>query len=134
MIATNLARVIAGNQVVHLLDCDVEDPNDHRFFNLEGANETPVELPLPEVDMDLCDLCGLCSDSCAFNAISVLGENVLVFSELCHSCGLCAYICPRGAITEYPRTLGYLLEGESDGMRFTGGELNPGEPLAPLII
>ncbi|MFO7942008.1 MAG: ATP-binding protein [Bacillota bacterium] len=133
-VATNLARVIAAEHAVHLLDCDVEGPNDHLFLHLENPTETTVEVPLPEVDMDLCDLCGLCSDSCAFNAISVLGQNVLVFSELCHSCGLCAYICPRGAITEHPRTLGYLLEGESDGIRFTGGELNPGEPLAPPII
>ncbi|MFP4200178.1 MAG: P-loop NTPase [Clostridia bacterium] len=133
-VATNLARVIAGDHRVHLLDCDVEGPNDHLFLNLENPTETPVEVPLPEVDMESCDLCRLCSDSCAFNAISVLGENVLVFSELCHSCGLCAYICPRGAITEYPRTLGYLLDGISEGIRFTGGELQPGEPLAPPVI
>ena len=133
-VATNLARLLSANAEVHLLDCDVEGPNDHLFFDFDPTEQEPVEVPLPKVDLERCDGCGVCSDACTFNAISVLGEKVLVFPELCHSCGVCAYVCPRDAVSEEPRTIGVLTHASVGTMIFTGGELFPGEPLAPPII
>ncbi len=133
-VATNLARIMAYERDTHLVDCDVEGPNAHHFFTLESTQRSPVHVPVPHIDLSHCDLCGVCSDACAFHAISVLADTALVFPELCHGCGVCAYICPRNAITERPRTIGSVLEATCDGMAFTGGSLNPGEPMPPPII
>ncbi len=133
-VATNLARVLSKRGRVHLLDCDVEGPNDHLFLHIEEANTRDVTIPLPEVDPEVCNGCGLCADACQFNAIALLGDTVLVFSELCHSCGVCGYLCPTGAITERPRIIGTITTGTAGELEFVGGSLNPGEPLAPPII
>jgi MinD superfamily P-loop ATPase len=58
------------------------------------------------VDEERCTSCRVCSEACAFGAITVIGSSVLVFPELCHSCGACALFCPESAIREEGRTTG----------------------------
>lgn len=57
-----------------------------------------------QVDTEMCDGCGLCEDTCSFNAISGTsidgGRNVaMVDSVKCYGCGLCRNSCPQGALT-----------------------------------
>ena len=52
-----------------------------------------------------CTLCGKCAEVCAFNAIAIIKQTVLVFPELCHGCGACSYMCPEKAICEVSVTL-----------------------------
>jgi MinD superfamily P-loop ATPase len=133
-VAVNLALAQSQKEQLQLLDCDVEEPNSHIF--LKPVFEPPEKafIPVPEVDDEKCTYCGRCKEVCAFNAIAVIKENVLVFSELCHGCGGCAYFCPEGAITEDPRPIGIVESASVSGLRFIHGRLNPGEAMAPPLI
>ena len=131
-VAASLARVAGG---VTLLDCDVEEPNLHLFF--EDAEQAPAEVvtvPLPEVDEARCDSCGECARFCEFKALAVLAGRVLVFPELCHSCGGCKLVCPRQAIREVPRRIGVIETRRARGVRLLQGRLDVGVPTAPPLI
>ncbi len=134
-VATNLAAFLAALRPVQLLDCDVEEPNCHLFLPLDKKRRREeVTVFVPEVDEAKCDRCGRCAASCRFNAISVLGDHVLVFPELCHSCGVCSYVCERDAISEVGRALGFLRGGSAGDVVFWGGDINPGEAMAEPVI
>jgi len=130
-IAINLALSL-GN--VHFLDCDVEEPNAHIFLKPEITHTERVNIPVPKVNKDRCTYCGKCAEVCAYNAIAVIKENVLLFSELCHGCGGCSLLCPEDAIEEIDRPIGILEKGKANSILFTHGKLNLGEALAvPLV-
>jgi MinD superfamily P-loop ATPase len=132
-VAVNLA-LVQDRKELQFLDCDVEEPNAHIFLKPDlKANET-VSIPVPEVDENKCSFCGRCAEICAFNALVVLKENIMVFSELCHGCGGCAYFCPENAIAEIPRGIGTLEKGTASGFDFLHGRLNPGEAMSPPLI
>jgi len=131
-IATNLA--VALGRGVNLLDCDVEEPNDHIFIQPEINYTERVSLKVPEVDMDKCTLCGQCQDICQFQAIVVVGKTVLTFDELCHSCGGCVEVCPEDAITERDREMGVFESGHKDSLEFSHGRLFVGQVMAVPVI
>lgn len=131
LVAINLALSAKADQ---LLDCDVEEPNDHLFLDLTELKNEAVKILVPEIDEEKCTYCRKCAEFCQFNALFVAGESAMVFNELCHSCGGCKLICPEGAITEKQRTLGNLFIGKADNMELVYGELNIGEAIAVPII
>ena len=131
-IAANLAAVLA--EKAQYLDCDVEEPNGHLFLRPNIEHSEPVSVPVPKVDLEKCDFCGKCAEFCQFNAIAVLGKNILTFPELCHSCGGCKLICPKEAISEIPKEIGKLEKGMAGEVEFVHGHLRIGEAMAvPLI-
>lgn len=133
-VAVNLALSLAAHQSVQLVDCDVEEPNDHIFLHFRADQVRSVGKLLPRVDENLCTYCGKCAEVCEFKAIAIIGNKVLVYNDLCHGCGLCAMVCPTGAITETPHELGIIESGEADGFQFARGVLNIGEVMATPII
>jgi MinD superfamily P-loop ATPase len=130
------------------LDCDVEEPNAHLFLNPTIERREEVGILIPEVDYDKCTFCGRCAEVCAYHAIAVVKQNVLVFPELCHGCGSCTLNCPEEAIHEVLNVTGVIEEGralinaqftmansqESRGIRFAHGILNIGEAMAVPVI
>lgn len=135
-IAVNLALVIAGekDKNVRFLDCDVEEPNAHLFLKPNITNRELVTIPIPEIDDSKCTYCGKCAQVCAFNALAVTKNKVLVFPELCHGCGACSLLCPEKAINEVGKVIGVVEEGKADSIKFLDGRLNIGETIAPPII
>jgi len=133
-VAVNLAISLATHQSVQLVDCDVEEPNDHIFLHFRADQVRSVEKLLPQVDENLCTYCGKCAEACEFKAIAIIGDKILVYNDLCHGCGLCTMVCPTGAITETPHELGVIELGEADGLQFARGVLNIGEAMATPII
>jgi MinD superfamily P-loop ATPase len=153
-VAVNLALSIAADvqggakSDVLLLDCDVEEPNAHLFLNPTIERREEVGILVPEVDYDRCTFCGRCAEVCAYHAIAVVKQNVLVFPELCHGCGSCTLNCPEEAIHEVLNVTGVIEEGqalinaqwpiansqESGGIRFAHGILNIGEAMAVPVI
>ena len=131
-VSTNLALSISEN--IQFLDCDVEEPNAHIFIKPEMRESHVVNILIPQVDQLKCGLCGKCQEVCAFNAIAVLKEEVLVFPEICHGCGSCTYFCPQGAINEINKELGFIEMGKRGDMLFIHGRLNIGSAIAPPII
>jgi MinD superfamily P-loop ATPase len=73
-VATNLAVSIETD--VQILDCDVEEPNAHLFIHPDIEEVKTITTPVPEVDMEKCNLCGKCGEICQFKAIVVLAEMV----------------------------------------------------------
>jgi MinD superfamily P-loop ATPase len=135
-VATSLALFLSGMkpQAVQFLDCDVEEPNAHIFLKPEIRERRSVNLPVPQIDFEKCTFCGECAKVCAYNAIVVLRNEVLTFTELCHGCGGCTLLCPENAISESQREIGVLEEGSAGSMRFIQGRLNVGEPMATPLI
>jgi MinD superfamily P-loop ATPase len=131
-VAVNLARV-AGAQVC-LLDCDVEEPNDHLFLRGTKTGEEVVSIPVPQVDEERCDGCGECGKFCAYHAIVSFGAAPLIFPEMCHGCGGCAQICPRWAIREVPRRIGVVESLQAQDITLIQGRLDIGRSMAPPLI
>ncbi len=131
LVAVNLALAVKADQV---LDCDVEEPNDHIFLNPVNTWSEKVEILVPEIDEMKCSYCRKCAEFCQYNALFVVGETAMVFKELCHSCGGCTLICPEKAITEKPRDIGEILIGTAEDIELVYGKLNVGEAIAVPVI
>jgi MinD superfamily P-loop ATPase len=133
-VATSLALTISELSPI-VLDCDVEAPNAHLFLEPDFDKRQEVSVPIPEVDENRCNGCGVCAEVCQYHAIVSIAGKVLVFPQLCHGCGSCTLNCPEEAITEFPRPLGVLEAGPAmAGIRFARGVLNIGEPMAVPVI
>jgi len=152
-VAVNLALSIVadgqGNAKSDLLflDCDVEEPNAHLFLKPTIERREEVGILIPEVDYDKCTFCGRCAEVCAYHALAVVKQNVLVFPELCHGCGSCSLNCPEEAIHEVLNVTGVIEEGQAVAnpqspipnsqnlsIRFAHGILNIGEAMAVPVI
>ena len=134
--AVNLAEALSKRgDKVRLLDCDVEEPNDHLFVHPEFTEEHDVEVPKPVWDSSRCIGCGKCAEHCNYNAIAVVKSKVLIFNELCHSCGVCSYVCPENALSERNAVIGKVQAccGRKP-FAFAHGLLNVGEALAPNVV
>lgn len=130
-VSVNLACV--GEKAAYV-DCDVEEPNGHLFLNPNITEKFPVTVMVPEVDEDQCTGCRKCADFCKYNALALIQNKLLVFSEVCHSCGGCILICPEKAVTEKERAIGTIEEGVSGDVMVSTGCLNTGEVSGVPII
>lgn len=134
-VSTNLAWSLSKIMKVQLLDADVEEPNDHIFFDIKFGEEKSVDMLLPTVDNNVCIKCGECAKNCQFGAINVFSGGAMVFDNLCHGCGVCKMVCPVNAITEKPKSIGKIKLGKvSDNLDFGMGILNLGEPSGVKVI
>ena len=133
-VAVNLALSLEGSFSVQFLDCDVEEPNAHFFLKPRIHQSQPVFLPIPEIVEEKCTYCGRCAEVCAYNAIAVLKDNVLVFPELCHGCGGCTLLCPEQAIKEKGQRIGVMEFGAANGLQFIHGKLDIGQAMSPPLI
>jgi MinD superfamily P-loop ATPase len=147
-ITTADVRKNADSSSLLFLDCDVEEPNAHLFLNPTIERREEVGILIPEVDYDKCTFCGRCAEVCAYHALAVVKQNVLVFPELCHGCGSCTLNCPEEAIHEVLNVTGIIEEGQAvvnsqfpipksqgfAGIRFAHGILNIGEAMAVPVI
>ncbi len=134
-VAANLAATLIEEQLpVAYIDCDVEAPNGHLFFNTITEKSTPVYIPVPEIDDSRCTLCGACGAACRFSAVVALPNTVLTFPKLCHGCGGCVRACSVGAIRTTPREVGVVEEKRAGIMPLYQGTLQIGESMAPPVI
>jgi len=130
-VATNLALTIKN---VQFLDCDVEEPDAYIFLKPIISESQPVNIPIPQVDQEKCNACGICVKVCQFNALALVKEKILVFPELCKGCGGCSLLCPQKAIEEIKRPVGVIERGKAKDIEFIQGRLNIGEAQAVPII
>jgi len=131
-LSTNLA--LSLDDKIQLLDCDVEEPNAHIFIRPTFISKQSVAVLVPKLDTRACTFCGKCANVCAFNAIAVIANKVLIYPELCHSCGACQYFCPTKAISEIKKNIGVIEFFEKDKLDFIHGKLNIGEVFAIPVI
>jgi MinD superfamily P-loop ATPase len=134
LVATSLALSLKEKYIVRILDCDVEEPNDHVFLKPIITGSEEAAIPVPVIDQQKCTHCGLCAEICTYNAIAAMKYEVLVFPELCHGCGACSYLCPENAISEESSTIGVVEWGKTDTIHVIHGKLAIGKAMAPPII
>ncbi|WP_214043748.1 ATP-binding protein [Methanomethylovorans sp.] len=132
-VSLNLALSLEN---VQLLDCDVEEPNCNLFLDHELEKVRDVQVQVPVISKERCDLCMKCVDACRFNALAKLLKSVMFFPKLCHGCGACSLVCPLGAIHEEGRSIGIIERSasSSSGTELYQGLLSIGEPMASPII
>jgi ferredoxin len=55
----------------------------------------------PAVDHDRCTLCGLCAESCPYDAIATIARTgkITIDAEKCFGCGLCITRCRPRALS-----------------------------------
>ncbi|MFX1453026.1 MAG: 4Fe-4S binding protein [Promethearchaeota archaeon] len=62
----------------------------------------PIESAIAYIDESLCSGCGICVESCAFNAIELETTQSIKTAQIieaaCKGCGACGASCPSGAI------------------------------------
>ncbi|MEW6374536.1 MAG: ATP-binding protein [Thermodesulfobacteriota bacterium] len=135
-VAVGLALSLADKSAerIQFIDCDVEEPNAFLFLKPEISHSSPVGLPIPKIDYSKCTFCGKCAEVCAYKAIAVVRNQVLLFPELCHGCGACTFFCPEKAVAEEEMEIGKIDEGSSGRIEFLQGRLNIGEPKATPLI
>lgn len=86
--------ILVNNKMI--ADCDVDAPNLHILLQGDilkkedyfGAKEAVI-------DEQKCKKCGLCWQTCRFNAIS---EDLKIIPMKCEGCGACTLVCPYDAI------------------------------------
>jgi len=49
------------------------------------------------IDYELCTKCGLCVESCFYDALT-LDEQLVIYGDKCDGCGLCVILCPVEAL------------------------------------
>ncbi len=133
-IAVNLALSLGKTHPVQFLDCDVEEPNAHFFLKPHLLSNRVVSIPVPEINEEKCTYCGKCAEVCAYHALAVLKDTVLVFPALCHGCGGCSLLCPEKAIEERGQRIGIMEFGSSNGIQFIHGKLDIGQAMSPPLI
>ena len=131
-VSVNLARVLDSD--VLLLDCDVEEPNDHLFLGGASREAETVSIPVPQVDESLCNDCGDCGRFCEYHAIVSFGTKPLIFPEMCHGCGGCAKVCLKKAIHEVDKRIGVVETVQAGNITLIQGRLDVGVAMAPPLI
>lgn len=116
------------------MDCDVEEPNGHLFFQPVHVTSENVYKTLPVFNEDKCTGCRQCVDFCRFNALAFIGKKPKVFTDVCHSCGGCSLVCPAEAVTESCHEVGHVEIGFHNEIRVVTGMLNLGEASGVPVI
>jgi MinD superfamily P-loop ATPase len=132
LLSVNLAHIYGSD--VCLLDCDVEEPNDHLFLGGTLHKTEIVSIPNPHIDEFKCNNCGKCSDFCEYHALTTIGKEILFFPEMCHGCGGCSLVCIRKAIKEEDRRIGVIELSQAGNINLIQGRLDIGISLAPPLI
>ncbi len=121
--------VLAKNAV--FADCDV-DAADLSIL-LDGQVRKSLQFKASQkavVDMSLCTQCGLCDETCHFNAIR--GGSVNHF--LCEGCGVCSRMCPQEAIIMREVDSGRLCISDTDYGPLVHAQLEPGEANSGKLV
>jgi len=116
------------------IDCDTEEPNAHIFMHPIIEKRESFGIPVPEIDFDKCDYCGVCAEVCEYNAVFVSKNNVMVINDLCHGCGACTMFCPQKAIKEVPYPIGDIEVGRVENIKFVMGRLHLGKAMPTPIV
>jgi MinD superfamily P-loop ATPase len=123
---------------VQLVDCDVEEPNDHIFLpEYLPSNEKEITQLIPKIDTNNCTFCRKCVEWCEFNAIVIIppAKFAEINNSLCHSCGACLEACNDNAIIEQAITIGketHYINGNDLGL--LEGELKIGSAMQTRVI
>ena len=98
---------VLANKDAVIADCDVDAADMHLLTKPEvQKSESFFSGLLAQIKSDLCINCGLCVETCRFNAISVKNDKYSVAPLNCEGCGYCEKVCPQKAIVMHEQNIG----------------------------
>jgi len=108
-----------------IADCDVDAPNLHILLDEKRLIEKNDYSGAKEavIDKGKCISCGLCYETCRFNAIS---EDIEIIPFNCEGCGACRLVCPTEAIKLENVKTGNTYVSETDSGTFSHALLDIG--------
>ncbi len=138
-VTASLAVSLSKEKRIICADCDVDAPNlalsfgrraeDFEEWKPMSTNQKPV------FDLEKCNSCRKCLDSCYFNAIEWKNDKPGLKEFSCEGCGVCELVCPQGAVrledVENAR-IGFADTGY--GFRVVSAQLNMGESGSGKIV
>jgi MinD superfamily P-loop ATPase len=120
---------LAKNKV--MVDCDVDAADLHLLLKPKIlVQEKYFGGKSPQVDLDKCTQCGLCTEVCRFNAI----DKGVVDPIACEGCGFCFHICPESAITMEETFSGDWFVSETSYGPFVHARLGIGEENSGKLV
>lgn len=69
-------------------------------YVIQGGDSSKPDWPVPQINLNLCDGCGLCVKVCPNHVLKIdQGKALVAFPQCCNYSGLCEQACPTHAIT-----------------------------------
>ena len=115
-----------------MADCDVDAPDLNIL--LPGEIKETIDyvgFKRPVIDYDKCNDCGVCYQSCKFNAIS---EDIVINKSTCEGCKVCEYVCPTDAITMHDYVIGKIFKRATYYGPMIDARLIPGEESSGKLV
>ncbi|HOP06566.1 MAG TPA: ATP-binding protein [candidate division Zixibacteria bacterium] len=114
-----------------LIDCDVDAANLHLIVPHRMTAEHDFSSSSKAfLDPEICTACGVCVDSCRFEAISMIadsksqwGVRIEIDPLACEGCGLCTHLCAFGALSFNKVSSGRWFESEYENGPFLHAKL-----------
>jgi len=120
-----------GKNIV-IADCDVDAPDLHILLHPQVIETQEFRGPkVAVIDEEKCINCGLCKESCRFDAIN---ENLEVDPFMCEGCGVCVVVCPNEAIHLREKVAGYTFISKTKYGVMSHARLNPGEENSGKLV
>lgn len=115
-----------------IADCDVDAPDIKVILNDKIVDsEDFIGFQRPRINYDKCISCGLCYQSCKFDAIT---EDIKIKPNSCEGCQVCEYVCPTNAITMHDYTIGKVYKRETKYGPMIDARLIPGEESSGKLV
>jgi len=126
------SALIALSKSKAFADCDVDAPNLHLVTAQDIKPQTSDYYGFQKayIDSEKCIKCGLCEETCRFNAIHDFAVNV---SE-CEGCAVCSEICPVHAIGMKDYSSGKLILYSSNDITFSTAKLKTGSGASGKLV
>lgn len=125
---------VAGSMV--LCDSDVDAADLHLILNPEILEHHIFKGSwVASINQNLCTQCGICSDLCQFEAISIDNTELRTINPFkCEGCRLCERLCPSEAITSVQSTENSWYVSTTRVGTMTHARMGPGEENSGKLV
>lgn len=119
-----------------LFDRNVDAPDLHLILKSQILEAHIFEGNwVASIDRDLCTNCGICTEYCRFEAITVdEKDNLSIDPYKCEGCRLCERICPSKAIHSARSTNNYWYVSRTRAGLMTHASMGPGEENSGKLV
>jgi len=123
-----------------IADCDVDAANLHLLLHPElTATYKFTGGRIAKVSSDQCTGCGLCVESCRFDALDMTqnpsgGKIARVDAIACEGCGVCGLVCPEKAFTFHKSDSGRWFTAETSYGPMVHAHLFAGEENSGKLV
>ncbi len=129
---TVTSALIAFSKAKAFADCDVDAPNLHLVTAQDIKPQTSDYYGFQKsyIDSEKCINCGLCEETCRFNAI----HDFVVNTAQCEGCAVCYEICPAHAIKMMDFSSGEMILYKDEVRTFSTAKLKTGSGASGKLV